>query len=403
MDQFGHGLTDIIQAMSTNLRVLHLGKYWHKDGGIETHVKSLCQGLASAGAQVVDLVSAVSQKGSRFEHDDYTVVESSSLGVYFSTSIAPQMVLDARRLHAEEPFELVHLHFPDPMSHLVSMALPAHIPRVITWHSDIVNQRRLLKLYQPFQRREIMRAKAIVAATPSHFTSTTQIPAIYPAMQKHVIPYGMDFGWLELTPDMAAHAQTIRAQAAGRFMVFALGRHVEYKGFDVLLRAMQHSNAFLFLGGDGPLTPALKALAQQLGITDRVYFAGRLPETALAAYYRACDVFCLPSVTPNEAFGIVQIEAMACGKPVICTQLNNGVNDINPHMHTGLTVPASNPNALAQAIGQLQHDQELMQLLGRNAQQHALEKFSMSYMVKQHMNLYAYVLSHQQAEATAKR
>ena len=378
------------------MRVLHLGKYWRKDGGIETHVKTLCKSLASAGVDVVNLVSSIDQQGNRFEIDGYTVVESPTLGVYFSTSIAPRMVLDARRLHAEQPFDIVHLHFPDPMSHLVSMALPSHIPRVITWHSDIVKQRHLLKLYRPFQLREIMRAKAIVAATSSHFASSTQIPAGYPAAQKHVIPYGMDFGWLELTPDIQSQAARIKAQSGGRFMVFALGRHVEYKGFDVLIRAMQHTSAYLVLGGEGPLTSQLKTLVQQLGIADRVCFAGRLTESEVAAHYHACDMFCLPSVTPNEAFGIVQIEAMACGKPVICTQLNNGVNDINPHMYTGLTIPASNAKALAQAIDQLQHDQPLRQGLGRNAQQRAHDKFSTQHMVNQHLALYAHVLTESQ-------
>jgi glycosyltransferase involved in cell wall biosynthesis len=378
------------------MRVLHLGKYWRKDGGIETHVKTLCKSLASAGVDVVNLVSSTDQQGNRFAIDGYNVVESPTLGVYFSTSIAPRMVLDAKQLHAEQAFDLVHLHFPDPMSHLVSLTLPAHIPRVITWHSDIVKQRHLLKLYRPFQLRKIMRAKAIVAATPSHFASSTQITVGYPAAQKHVIPYGMDFGWLELTPDIQSQAAHIKAQSGGRFMVFALGRHVEYKGFDVLIRAMQHTSVYLVLGGEGPLTATLKTMTQQLGIADRVCFAGRLTESALAAHYHACDIFCLPSVTPNEAFGIVQIEAMACGKPVICTQLNNGVNDINPHMHTGLTIPASNHHALAQAIKQLQHDQPLRQGLGRNAQQHAHDKFSIKYMVNQHLALYAHVLTDSQ-------
>ena len=126
------------------MRVLQLGKYWRKDGGIETHVKTLCKSLASAGVDVVNLVSSIDRRGNRFEIDGYTVVESPTLGTYFSTSIAPRMVLDARWLHGEKPFDIVHLHFPDPMSHLASLALPAQIPRVITSHSDIVTQRHLL-------------------------------------------------------------------------------------------------------------------------------------------------------------------------------------------------------------------------------------------------------------------
>jgi rhamnosyl/mannosyltransferase len=370
------------------MRVLHLGKYWRQNGGIETHVKTLCKSLATAGVQVVNLVSSMDQQGHQFEVDGYTVVESSSIGVYFSTSIAPGMLLDARRLHAEQAFDLIHLHFPDPMSHLVSMALPAHIPRLITWHSDIVKQRKLRQLYRPFQLRAIMQAKALIAATSAHFKSSTQIPNHYPTAQKHVIPYGIDIGWLEDTPATKAKAHTLRAKARGQFVVFALGRHVEYKGFDVLLRAMQHTTAYLVLGGEGPLTAMLQSLAQELGVSDRVCFAGRLSSEELAAHYYACDVFCLPSVTPNEAFGIVQIEAMACAKPVICTQLHNGVNVINPHMETGLTVTASDPSTLAQAISQLQHDVPLRDLLSRNAQGHAF-KFSIQYMLTQHLALYA--------------
>jgi glycosyltransferase involved in cell wall biosynthesis len=374
------------------MRVLQLGKYWRKPGGIETHVKTLCKTLAVAGVNVVNLVSSINHKSDSFQRDGYTVVESPQLGVLFSTSIAPRMLTDARRLHAEKAFDLIHLHFPEPMSHLVSLALPAHIPRVITWHSDIVKQRRVLKLYKPFQTLEINRSKAIVAATRTHFTSSTQIPSNYPDSQKHVIPFGIDFDWLELTPYLADKAKSIRSQARGKFVVFALGRQVRYKGFDVLLNALQHTVAYLILGGEGPLTSQLKDQAQKLGISDRVVFTGKLSEEDAAACYHACDVFCLPSVTPNEAFGIVQVEAMACGKPVICTKLNNGVNEINPHMQTGLTVSPSDPIALSKAINQLRDNPTLATSLGRTAQQHARNKFSTENMITQYLALYEKVI-----------
>lgn len=238
-----------------------------------------------------------------------------------------------------------------------------------------------------------MRAKAMVAFTSSHFTSSTQIPSHYPAAQKHVIPYGMDLGWLEPTPSTAARAKAIRALAGGKFMVFALGRHVEYKGYGVLLMAMQHTSAHLVLGGDGPLTPALKELSQRLGIVDRVCFAGRLSEADLAAHYHACDVFCLPSVTPNEAFGIVQIEAMACGKPVICTQLHNGVNLVNPHGVTGLTVQAGDALSLCNAIENLRTDNELLNRLGQQAFRHAGDTYSQQATSGRYLELYQYLLS----------
>lgn len=248
---------------------------------------------------------------------------------------------------------MIHFHFPDPSSHLVSLSLPANIPRVITWHSDIVKQRNLLKLYRPFQAREVRRAKAIIAATKAHFLSTTQIQSSYPNEKKFVIPYGMDFDLLAIDSSLAQKVGSIRAKAAGRPLVFSLGRHVDYKGFDVLLKSLQSTSAYLVSGGEGPRTLELKAQADSLGIGERIEFTGRLVDKDVAAYYHACDIFCLPSVTPNEAFGIVQIEAIACGKPVICSQLHNGVNEINLHLETGLTVKPSDPVALAEAINQL--------------------------------------------------
>jgi glycosyltransferase involved in cell wall biosynthesis len=375
------------------MRVLHFGKYWRQDGGIETHVKTLCRGLTGMGGEVVNLVSSLDKTPSDFITDGYRVVEVPTLGIHFSTSISPAMVAAARRLHQEKPFDVVHLHFPDPMSHLAAMLLPRSIPRVISWHSDIVKQKQLLKLYRPWQYRQIIQSAAIIVPTAAHFSSSTQIPASYPLVKRHIIPYGLDYTLHANANAVADAAQAIRNRTNGRFVVFALGRHVGYKGFDVLLEALQHTDAYLVLGGDGPLRGMLQAQAQKLGIADRVWFSGRLSAADMAACYQACDVFCLPSVSTNEAFGLVQLEAMACGKPVICTQLNNGVNAVNPHGITGLTVPAKDARALAQAIKTLQFDQALRIKLGQQARSHALDNYSMRVMSTQHIQLYQALLN----------
>jgi len=210
--------------------------------------------------------------------------------------------------------------------------------------------------------------------------------------QRHVIAFGMNYDSLALTPTTDALAKKIRARAGEQLLVFALGRHVTYKGFDVLLNAMPHTQARLLLGGDGPLTEALKRQAQSLGIEDRVDFVGPIPDSDLGAYYHACDVFCLPSVTTNEAFGLVQLEAMACGKPVICTQLHNGVNVVNPDGLTGITVPTRDPHALASAINALELDISRRDRLGRQARAHALGQYSMKAMSQAHARLYEEIL-----------
>jgi glycosyltransferase involved in cell wall biosynthesis len=287
----------------------------------------------------------------------------------------------------------VHLHFPNPLAHLASLLLPASIKRVITWHSDIVRQKRLLALYLPLLRSVTLRADALIAATPAHYTSSTQIPARLPEAKRHVIPYGRDFSDLVLTPLTAELCASIKAKAksvsASGHIIFALGRHVYYKGFDVLIEAMQQVDAQLIMGGDGPLKAELQQQAELLGISHKVTFTGSIPEADLAAYFNACDVFCLPSVAQSEAFGLVQLEAMACGKPVVCTQLNNGVNVVNQSGITGLTVPVRDTTALSAALNTLLKDDALRLKLGQQAKAYAVSGYSLSAMSNSHLALYS--------------
>ncbi|MDP3798962.1 MAG: glycosyltransferase [Polaromonas sp.] len=375
------------------MRVLQFGRFWNdQHGGIERHVALLSKELATLGVEVVNLVAAQNLRGSDVTVDGYRLVQVPSLGMVFSTAVAPGLVLKALALHREKKFDVVHLHLPDPLSHLASMVLPAGIKRVITWHSDIIRQKRLLALYEPFLRRTTRQADALVAATQAHFDASTQIPHDIPAQRRHVIPYGLDYAPLVLNPRTAVLRDELRARAQGRGLVFALGRHVYYKGFDVLIEALQHTDAFLILGGDGALRPQLEQQAVAMGVSDRVFFSGRIPEEDLAAYFNACDVFCLPSVEPSEAFGLVQLEAMACGKPVVCTQLNNGVNVVNVDGQTGFAVPVRDPLALGNCLARLLKDDALREKLGQQALAHT-DNYSVPTMAASHVKLYQDLLS----------
>jgi glycosyltransferase involved in cell wall biosynthesis len=214
-----------------------------------------------------------------------------------------------------------------------------------------------------------------------------------PVSKQHVIPYGRDFTDLDLTASTAELCASIKAKANSAtksgHIIFALGRHVYYKGFDVLINAMQHIDAQLLLGGDGPLKAELQQQAERLGVSNKVLFTGSIAEADLAAYFNACDVFCLPSVEQSEAFGLVQLEAMACGKPVVCTQLNNGVNVVNQAGVTGLAVPARDPMALAEALNRLLNDDTLRSQLGHQAKMHAISGYSLHAMSNSHLALYA--------------
>lgn len=357
------------------LRVLCFGRFFDDiPGGMQTHVDHLFRAMKSH----VDYVHLVpSRDSTRFEGQlhGFPLIRTASWNVDGSLALSPKLIAKARQLHNEMPFDLVHLHMPDPMSHLASWAIPAHVPRIITWHADIIRQRLLLLGYRPFQNAALRNAKGIIAATPAHIRSSAELVAPHLKDKLHVIPFGFDLAHYALPLDLSAG---LRATFPGK-LIFALGRHVHYKGFDVLIKAMAQlpPDAQLIIGGEGPLTAEWKALAALSPAAARIHFVGKISDADLPAYFQACDVFCLPAVNQAEAFGIVQVEAFACAKPVVSTKLNNGVDFVNQDGITGLTVMPGSVDELAVALNRLLANPALCQLLGEQALQRAQKEFSL--------------------------
>lgn len=371
------------------LRVLTFGRFADDNfGGLERYVFELARSLRGT-ARFVNIVAARGAAPDvEVPGDTVYARPAFELG---GTPVCPGMPWHARRLHARAPFDIAHLQFPaDPMAHLSSAVLPDGVKRVITWHSDIVRQKSLLKLYRPFLDRLVRTADAIILPTPAHRTSSEQLGAVRDASKFHVVHYGFDLSRFAGQP---AAAQAMPAAPAGKLVVFALGRHVYYKGFEYLIRALPLApDVHLLLGGRGPLTAALVELAASLGVKERVEFVGRIPEEQLPAYYHACDVYCMPSVERAEAFGIVQLEAMAAARPVVCCALGNGVNYVNRDGETGLAVPPKDPPALAAALEQLHADPALRARLGEQGRRRALAEFSLEKMRQGTLAVYRKVL-----------
>lgn len=371
------------------IRVLTFGRFADDNfGGLERYVFELARGLRDA----VQYTNIVARRGSA--PDLEVVGETIHARPWLSvagTPICPSMPWHARARHRRRPFDIVHLQFPaDPMAHLATELMPAGVRRVISWHSDIVRQQVLFRLYQPFLERLLRSADAVIGATPAHFSSSAQLPALRDAGRFHVVPYGFDLSRFLSRPPLA---DELRRRYPGRLLVFALGRHVYYKGFEFLIRALAGlPEAMLLLGGQGPLTHELASLARDIGVGERVSFVGRIPEAELAAYYHACDVFCLPSVERAEGFGIVQIEAMASARPVLCCELNNGVTWVNRHGETGLVVPPADAPALAVALRRLANDRDLRTRLGEQARARVLREFTTEVMARGTLAVYEQVL-----------
>jgi rhamnosyl/mannosyltransferase len=372
------------------IRVLTFGRFADDNfGGLERYVFELARGLQEEAS----FTNIVARRG---EAPDLPIVgETVHARPWLEvggTPVCPTMPWHALRRHQARPYDLIHLQFPaDPMAHLATSLMPRSVPRVISWHSDIVRQRTLLRLYQPFLRRLIASADAIIGATPAHFSSSEQLPPQAGRAAYHVVPYGFDLARFRERPPLA---DELRRHHGPGPLLFALGRHVYYKGFQFLIGALPAlRDTKLLLGGLGPLTAQLEQSARDAGVADRVVFLGRIPEAELSAYYHACDVFCLPSVEPAEGFGIVQIEAMACAKPVVCCELHNGVTWVNRDGVTGLVVPPADSQALAAALAHLGRDAALRARLGEQGRARALAEFTTDAMCRGTLRVYQQVLA----------
>ncbi|WP_274628432.1 glycosyltransferase [Arvimicrobium flavum] len=373
------------------LRVLVFGRFLdEKPGGIQSHVEHLFHAMRGA-VDYVHLVPTRDWSETREVLHGFPVLRKRGMDIDGTVALSPGLISEAWRLGRTGSFDLVHLHFPDPMTHIASMAIPASIPRVISWHADIVRQRYVLPFYRPFLKAAAKRAGAIIAPTPRHRDGSPILSQLADQSHIKVVPYGFD-----LTPFTipAPEAAEIRAKF-GAPLIFSLGRHVSYKGFDVLIRAMAdiRGDAHLVLGGEGPLTGELRALAASLSVSGRVHFVGMVPPGQLSAYYQACDVFCLPSVTVAEAFGIVQVEAMASGRPVVSTKLNTGVDYANQDGVTGFTVTPGNSAELAERLNLLLGDTALATTMGEAARQRALGVFTLEQMRVSTLKVYESALA----------
>lgn len=363
--------------MTRRLRVLHVGKFYPPHhGGMETHVQTLCEELRR-DVDVQVLVASDDRRTVRETINGVPVTRIGTKAMVASASVNPGMARAIREARAD----VVHFHHPNPTGVLSYLASGWRGPLVVTYHSDIVRQRVLGAVFSPILHRFLRGAHAILATSPDYAASS-------PVLRKHrervrIIPFGIRAEQFE-TADPAA-VEEIRAQYGPR-IVLGVGRLVYYKGFDYLLRAMERVDARLVILGDGPLRADLEARAAELGIGDRVAFPGQVPE--LAPWYHAAEVFVLPAIARSEAFGLVQLEAMAAGTPVVNTRLDSGVPFVSRDGESGLTVPPEDTDALAAALDRLLGDDALRARLGEGGRARVRGELSLERMVRDTLDVY---------------
>ncbi|HEX2912288.1 MAG TPA: glycosyltransferase [Chloroflexia bacterium] len=380
------------------MKILYLYKdYYPVLGGIENYTRQLAEGMLERGHSVEVLVT---NTGRGTTHENLNGVPVLKAGRWVNISSAPLSPGFAyaylKRLYrvSDRP-DIVHLQFPYPPGELAwllgsySQKFGPRRPRtVLTYHSDIVRQKKLLTVYAPFLRQVLKRVDVILATSPNYIESSLYLKPL--AEKCRVVPLGVDVARFSQPEQVNSSFQP----DAGPILLFA-GRLRYYKGLQYLIKAMPEirPDARLVVVGVGPMEENLKALVVELGLQQRVIFAGEVADEALPDYYAAADIFILPACERSEAFGMVQLEAMAAGKPVISTELGTGTSYVNQDGLTGLVVPPHNAPALAHAANQLLADEQKRLEMGRRGQERARAEFSLLKMYDQVETIYREVLA----------
>jgi len=368
------------------MKVLHFYRTYYPDtfGGVEQVIRQMAVGTTRLGVEneVLTLTRDADRPLIEFEghkvHRAHLNFEIASTG--FSWSALSRFVELAKQA------DVVHYHFPWPFMDIAHFLGRIKKPSVVTYHSDIVRQKYLLKLYSPLKHQFLRDVDRIVATSPNYLATSPTLELYKDKTE--VITYGLDNS-IYPVPSAELLAKW-RAIVGENFFLF-VGMLRYYKGLHILLEAAAGTDIPIVIVGDGPEEIELKRQAESLQLKN-VHFLGALPEPDKVALLTLCYALAFPSHLRSEAFGISLLEGAMYGKPMISSEIGTGTTYINVAGQTGMVVPPSDPAAFRQAMQYLlAHPQEAAQM-GVNARQRYLDLFTADKMASNYARLYQQVI-----------
>ena len=401
------------------MRILQVNKlYYPEIGGIEKIVQQIAEGLSKkTDIKVEVLVCQKKGRGTVEQINNVTIHRAGSFGVLASMPVSVSFLWQFKKLAKKA--DIVHFHMPFPLGDLAFLLSGYKGKTVVYWHSDVVKQKKLMCLYRPIMERFLKKADLILVAAEGTAKGSAYLR---PYLDKcRVVPFAVEDDVLAsgaksmrnraveeetAEPRLEIPAAREPAQVFGKKLpeILFIGRLVGYKGCDVLLEAFwkMKQPAHLTIVGTGELEEGLKRKSRNLGIERAVTFCGGVPEAQKREKLARADIFVLPSVERSEAFGLVQLEAMAYGIPVINTNLPSGVPEVSVHGETGLTVQPGDPSDLARAMDRLAGHADERRRMGLAARKRVEERYTEEKMIDNMLHIYLELAS-QPGQARERR
>lgn len=369
------------------MKILHLGKLCPpNEGGIEVFTYDLLEYLNLKGIKA-DLLCF----GEKTSKENYKGFDFYSCKMNIKLNSAPlswDFIKTFKEI--EKNYDLIHVHSPNPLAEILSLFTNKKV--IAHWHSDIIRQKLTYFFYKPFQQMYLRKADKIICTSPQYLDTSKQLEGFRD--KEVVIPLGLNTRKFEDNQtDKNFNQEFKKLKDKGKKIVLSIGRLVEYKGFEYLVEAGKYinDNTAIVIAGNGPLFRSLKEKVKNFNLGEKVFLIGRVDK--VNAYIKNCDVFCLPSVTRNEAFGLVLAEALYFGKPLITTDVyGSGMNYVNQNGITGFVVPPRNPIALAEAINKISSDNDLYIKFIQNAKER-FKEFEISNIGDKIISLYKEALN----------
>lgn len=366
--------------------------YWPDNGGgIAKVMESIVQALSEYEQQIIVCQDSNQKRGSDDVYQGIAVRRCRQLFTIASTPVSLQFLCDIRKKTKDA--DIVIYHFPYPMADL-AVLLGLYSGRfIVWWHCGFEKNEKLAVLYRPLVKHTLKKADLIFVSAKGNIRYSKLLRNY--RKKCCVIPFCVDHTCFCRGRDYVKQQSQMRPSSENRQVsILFIGRLVWYKGCDILLKAfarMQNKNCRLVLAGSGPLEASLKNLAKSLGLK-HVEFAGMVSEEEKMSQIEACDFLVLPSVSKVEAFAIVQIEAMAFGKPVINTALQSGVPQVSIDGVTGKTVQPGNVRELAKAMDTLASNEKLRHKYGMHAQKRVEQEYTQEIMAERYRKAFRKLL-----------